>query len=126
MPSPRARRTTESGLIGDWLKWAVVVALVAVGVVGNWYYGDYSLLIRALAVVAIAAVAGYVASRTERGQRVITLGREARAEIRRVVWPTRQEATQTTAIVLILILIFSAILWGLDSLLSWFVQMVIG
>jgi len=43
-----------------------------------------------------------------------------------VVWPTRQEATQTTAIVLILILIFSAILWGLDSLLSWFVQMVIG
>ena len=120
------RRTTESGLIGDWLKWAVVVALVAGGVVGNWYYADYSLLIRALALVAVAAVAGYIASRTDRGQRVITLGREARAEIRRVVWPTRQEATQTTAIVLILILVFSAILWGLDSLLSWFVQMVIG
>ena len=108
------------------MKWAVVVALVAVGVVGNWYYADYSLLVRALVLVALAAAAGFTASRTERGQRVIALGRDARAEIRRVVWPTRQEATQTTVIVLILILVFSAILWGLDSLLSWLVQMVIG
>ena len=102
------------------------MALVAAGIVGNWYYADYSLLVRALALVAVAAVAGYTASQTERGRRVVTLGREARVEIRRVVWPTRQEATQTTVMVLILILVFAAILWGLDSLLSWLVKMVIG
>ena len=100
--------------------------LVVGGVFGNWFYGDESLLIRAIALVAVAAVAGFVALQTERGQRVATLAREAQAEIRRVVWPTRQEATQTTMIVIILILVFSLILWGLDSLLSWFVQGVIG
>lgn len=110
----------------DWLKWAVVVGLAVAGVVGNWYYAEYSLLIRVLALVAVAAAAGYTASTTERGQRVIALARDARAEIRRVVWPTRQEATQTTVIVLILILVFAVILWGLDSLLSWLVQMAIG
>ena len=114
------------GTIGDWLKWAVVLALLAGGVVGNWYFQDESLLIRALGLVAAALVAGFVAYTTERGHRVWSLAREARAEIRRVVWPTRQQTTQTTGIVLILILVFSLILWGLDSLLSWMVQGVIG
>lgn len=102
------------------------MALAAGGVIGNWYFEDESLLIRALALVALAAVAGFVASQTERGQRVWVLVREARTELRRVVWPTRQEATQTTIIVLILILVFSLILWGLDTFLSWVVQGVIG
>lgn len=104
----------------------MVLALLAGGVVGNWYFQEESLLIRALGLVAGAAVAGFVAYTTERGQRVWSLAREARAEIRRVVWPTRQQTTQTTGIVLILILVFSLILWGLDSLLSWLVQGVIG
>ena len=54
------------------------------------------------------------------------LAREARQELRRVVWPDRQQTTQTTGIVLILILLFALILWGLDSLLSWLVKGVIG
>lgn len=117
----------EAGAIVDWLKWIVVWALAAAAVVGNWYYQDeWSLLLRAAAIVALAAVAGLVAVQTERGQRVWALMREARMELRRVVWPTRQQTTQTTAIVLVLILVFSAILWGLDSALSYFVRLVIG
>jgi len=100
--------------------------LVGGGIFANWYYQDWSLLIRALGLVAVALVAGFTALQTERGQRVWALARAARTEIRRVVWPTRQEATQTTAIVLVLILLFSLILWGLDSALSWFVQGIIG
>ena len=110
----------------DWAKWGVVAVLVVGAIVGNWYYGDQSLLYRALGVVAVAAVAVFVALQTERGQAFAELLKEARLEIRRVVWPSRDETTQTTLIVLILIIIFSLILWGLDSLLSWFVQGVIG
>ena len=100
--------------------------LVVAGVVGNWYFGDQSLLIRALALVGVGLVAAFVALQTERGRRVWDLAREARQELRRVVWPNRQETTQTTGIVLILILVFALILWGLDSLLSWLVKGVIG
>ena len=71
-------------------------------------------------------MAGFTALTTERGQRVWNLARDARMELRRVVWPTRQETTNTTAIVLILILLFALILWGLDSGLSYLVQLVIG
>ena len=55
-----------------------------------------------------------------------TLIKDARGEIRRVVWPTWEETTQTTMIVLVLVLIFALILWALDSLLSWLVSSVIG
>lgn len=103
-----------------------MVAVVAGGVAGNWYFQDESLLVRALCLVVLALGAGFVAFTTERGQQVWNLMREARAEIRRVVWPTRQQTTQTTGIVLVLILLFSLILWGLDSTLSWMVQEVIG
>ena len=110
----------------DHLMWALVVALVAGGVVGNWYFQDQSLLARVLALVALAAVAGLVALRTERGRALWNLAKEARREIRRVVWPTRQVTTQTTFIVVALVLVFALILWGLDSLLSWLVSSVIG
>jgi preprotein translocase subunit SecE len=119
--------TTESSQpILDWLKWLVVVALLAGGIFGNWYYQDQSLLNRVLVLLVVALVAVAVALQTERGRVIWELMKESRAEIRRVVWPTRQETTQTTFIVVVLTLVFSLILWGLDSLLSWFVSSVIG
>jgi preprotein translocase subunit SecE len=119
--------TTESTQpILDWLKWLVVVALLGGGIFGNWYYQDQSLLNRVLVLLVVALVAVAVALQTERGRVIWVLMKESRAEIRRVVWPTRQETTQTTFIVVVLTLVFSLILWGLDSLLSWFVSSVIG
>ncbi len=117
--------STASGSL-DWLKWLVVAALLGGGVYGNWYYQDESLLIRVVALLAGAAVAVFIAIQTERGRNTWNLMREARSEIRRVVWPSNQETTQTTLVVLVLVLIFALILWGLDSLLSWFVSSVIG
>jgi preprotein translocase subunit SecE len=110
----------------DGLKWLVVVVLVAVGVTGNIYFADQSLLYRTLALVALAVVAGYVALQTARGAAFLKLAREARTEIRKVVWPTRQEATQTTLIVVVFVLVAALVLWGLDSLLGWLASLIIG
>ena len=110
----------------DWLKWSVVVALLIGGVVGNWYFQDVSLLVRVIALLVAAVLAGVIAVQTERGQGIWTLIKEARTEIRRVVWPSNQETTQTTLVVLVIVLVFSLILWGLDSLLSWIVSSIIG
>ena len=118
--------TVSSQSVTDWFKWIVVTAIVVGGVLGNWYYQDQSLLYRVLAVLALAAVAALVSFQTSQGKALWTLVKESRVEIRRVVWPNRQETTQTTFIVVMLVLVFSMILWGLDSLLSWIVATVIG
>jgi len=110
----------------DWAKWLVVALLVAGGVFGNWYFQDQSVLLRVISLVVIAAAAVYVGAMTEKGQAVWDLLREARGEIRRVVWPTNQETTQTTLVVLVLIALFSLLLWLLDWMLSSLVAAVIG
>ena len=119
-------KTEENGSKLDGLKWAVVAVLVVAGVVGNVYYDDQSLLYRVLALLALAAVAVAIALQTERGAAFWKLVKDARAEIRKVVWPTRQEGTQTTLIVVAFVIVAALILWGLDSLLGWLASMVIG
>ena len=118
--------TEPSQTVTDWFKWIAVTLVVAGGVFANWYYQDQSLLYRVLALLALASVAVLLSFQTNQGKALWTLMKESRVEIRRVVWPNRQETTQTTFIVVMLVLVFSMILWGLDSLLSWIVSTVIG
>jgi len=110
----------------DPLKWVVVAALVAAGVVGNTYFAEYALGYRVAALVGVALVAIFVALQTEKGAQLWDLLAEARKELRKVVWPTAQERTQTTVIVLIAVAVMSLILWALDSILGWLASMIIG
>jgi preprotein translocase subunit SecE len=110
----------------DLLKWLLVAALVVVGVVGNQYFSAEPILYRVLALLVVAALAGVIALQTSKGQAFWVLAKEARVEIRKVVWPTRQETTQTTLIVVAVVLVMALLLWGLDSLLGWLVSMVVG
>ena len=120
--------TSEStaGGVLDWLKWLLITALIGGAIFGNWYFRDESLLYRVLGLVGVAVAALLVAVTTHQGSATWSLLKEARTEIRRVVWPSRQETNQTTMIVLALIIIFALILWGLDSGLSWVVASIIG
>lgn len=110
----------------DGLKWLVVVLLVVAAVGGNIYFDDQSLLYRVLGLLAVAMLAAFIAVQTAQGGAFWKLAKEARTEIRKVVWPTRQETTQTTVIVVGFVLLMSLILWGLDTLLGWLVSLVIG
>ncbi|UFQ97241.1 preprotein translocase subunit SecE [Pseudomonas wenzhouensis] len=110
----------------DLVKWLVVAALVVVGVVGNQYFSAEPVLYRVLGLVVLGAVAAFVAFQTARGQAFAVLLKEARVEIRKVVWPTRQETTQTTLIVVAVVLVMALLLWGLDSLLGWLISLIVG
>ena len=116
--------TSESKL--DPVLWLVVIALVAAGVYGNSYFANESVLYRVLGLVVLAGIAGWLASLTAKGKAFIQLGLEARTEIRKVVWPTRQETQSTTFIVVAVVIVVAIILWAVDSLLSWLITMVVG
>lgn len=110
----------------DLIKWIVVALLVAVGVVGNYYFSGESVFYRAIGLVVLAVAAGYVALQTAKGRAFARLAKESRAEIRRVVWPTRQETTQTTLIVVAVVLIMALILWGIDTFIGFIVSKILG
>ena len=119
-------KVTSEGSKFDTVKWLFVVLLVAAGVVGNSMYAEQSLLYRVIALLVLALVAGFVALQTEKGKAFFTLFKEAKNEVRKVVWPTRQETLQTTAMVVVVVLLIGLLLWGLDSFLGWMVSSIIG
>jgi len=108
------------------VKWLLAISLAAGAIVGNVVYAEVGLLYRILAVVAIMGLATAIAATTTRGRAFRTLLKEANIERRKVVWPTRQETTQTTLIVVAVVILVAIMLWGLDSLLSWIISSVIG
>jgi preprotein translocase subunit SecE len=110
----------------DIVKWLIVTAIVMGGVYANTLYATVGVFYRALAGVGIAAVAAAIALQTEHGRAAWNLAKEARVEVRKVVWPSRQETTQTTLIVVLVVFIVGLLLWGLDSGLSWGVRAIIG
>ncbi|MCV6621575.1 MAG: preprotein translocase subunit SecE [Cellvibrionaceae bacterium] len=110
----------------DALKWLVVVALVAAGVVGNSYFAEQALLYRVLGLVALAVAALFVAVNTAKGNAFYTLLQESLVEVRKVVWPSRQETNQTTLIVVAVVIIMGILLWLLDTFLGWLASLIIG
>ncbi|HNE25544.1 MAG TPA: preprotein translocase subunit SecE [Pseudomonadales bacterium] len=111
----------------DGLKWAIVGLMVVGSIYGYYHFaGSYPVVYRALALVPVAALAVYVAVLTTQGRAFFSLLRESVVETRRIVWPTRQEAVQTTLVVMGFVVLMALVLWGLDAAFAKLVSVVIG
>lgn len=110
----------------DTIKWLLVVVLVGAGVVGNSHFSAEPILYRVLALLVLAIVACFIGYNTEKGAGLWDLLQGAMVELRKVVWPTRQETNQTTLIVVAVVIVMSIILWLLDTFFGWIASMIIG
>ena len=108
------------------LLWLIGLCLISLAVWGNSYFSDIGLLYRVLGVVGILFVSLFVLRFTIFGNQTYNLIIQSSTEIRKVVWPNRTETTQTTLIVTVAVLIASLILWGLDSLFSFLIKLLLG
>ncbi|MCY4329707.1 MAG: preprotein translocase subunit SecE [Endozoicomonadaceae bacterium] len=106
----------------DIVMWLCISLIVILGVWGNIYFSKVLLLYRVLALVGLGVVAILLAVQTKKGKLFWEMLKEAKREVRRVIWPTRQETMQTTLIVVVVILFIGLILWGVDSLLGYLVK----
>lgn len=110
--SANVEQTNNSGL--DTLKWIVAIVILAGAVVGNNVFEQESVLIRAVGVVVAVVVAAFFLSTTTKGKTFISFAKESRIEVRKVVWPTRQETTQTTLIIFAATALIAVLLYFLD------------
>jgi len=110
----------------DSFKLLLAIAVLIFGIVGFYYYETESQLYRVLGVVFAVIVAVAISATTNLGQGLIGFGREARMEVRKVVWPTRQETVQTTFMVIVAVIIIGIFLWLVDMLLAQAIQLITG
>ncbi|MFT5083305.1 MAG: preprotein translocase subunit SecE [Lentisphaeria bacterium] len=111
----------------DGLKWLVVVLLVLSAATANSYYSaEFPVLYRVLALVGIGIAACFLAVNTAKGYAFWSLLKAAQIEVRKVVWPTRQETIQTTLLVVAVVIVMAFILWAIDSGLGLIASKIIG
>ncbi len=102
----------------DTVKLFTALLILIAGVVGFYYYEDESQLLRVIGMLVVAGITFFIVSTTDIGQRGLGFARDARVEVRKVVWPTRQETLQTTIAVLIMVFIVAIMLWLIDLALG--------
>lgn len=110
----------------DTVKLAIAAAILMGGIVAYYAYEERSMLIAVPAVLVSVGLAIAVFMVTERGQLLWKFIQGSRVEIRKVIWPTRQEALQTTLTVFVFALIMGLFFWGLDFFLLWITRLLTG
>ncbi len=112
--------------MADTIKLFVALMIAIAAVAAFYIYKEEaSTLIRVLGLLVAAGVSLFVASKSQKGGNALSYISDTRVEVRKVVWPTRQETVQTTLLVLLMVVIVAIILWGFDSLLGNVVQSII-
>jgi len=105
--------------MADKIKFSLALVILAAGVAGFYLLSEQAMILRVLAVLVGAALAVVLAWKTEPGQRFITFANEAVIEARKVVWPTRKETMQTTAMVFAFVVVMALFLYLTDKSLEW-------
>lgn len=104
--------------VADVVKYVVAVLLVAAGVVGFYWFAAWATPLRALLPLAGALAAIGVFAMTPKGRAAREYIAESRFELRKVIWPTRQETIRTTIMVVIVVILVSILIGIIDFLLS--------
>ena len=118
--------TSESGVL-DTIK-LLLAAVALIGGLYAYYYYETTVAqaLRVLMVLGGTAVGIGIAMTSTQGQRLWHFIQGSRVEIRKVVWPTRQETTQTAIAVFVFTLIMMLFFWALDSGLLWLTRTLVG
>ena len=110
----------------DTIKLMVAIAILVGGIVAFYMFDAESTLLRVIGLLVVTGIAIGVALTSAQGKSLWAFATEARTEVRKVVWPTRQETVQTTLIVLFVVLLVGLFLWGVDGLLGWILRSIVG
>ena len=118
--------TSESGAL-DIVKLLLAAAALIGGLYAYYYYeNDIAQALRVLMVLAGTAAGIGIAMTSTQGQRLWHFIQGSRVEIRKVVWPTKQETTQTAIAVFVFTLVMMLFFWALDSGLLWLTRTLVG
>ena len=102
----------------DTVKLAAAVAILIGGIAAFYLLASYPLALRWLLVLASLGVGLLVALQSAQGRAFWQFVQGSRVELRKVVWPTRQETLQTTLVVMVAVLAMGIFFWGLDWILG--------
>jgi preprotein translocase subunit SecE len=110
----------------DTAKLVAAAGVLVAGIVAYYYYADVPVVLRAIGVLVAFGLAAVILLQSSQGKALLRFINASRVELRKVVWPTREETIQTTVAVMIFTLIMGLFFWFLDMFLLWFTRLLTG
>jgi preprotein translocase subunit SecE len=121
----KAENVSTSTSAGDIVKYVLVFALVAGGIFAYSWFSQWHAVLRGIVAIAGIVLGGVVFLMTAKGRQLRSFFSESVFEIRKVVWPTRQEAWKVTWVVMLVVVIVSLILWLFDLVISKLIALLL-
>jgi preprotein translocase subunit SecE len=112
----------QEGGAANTVKLVVAILLVLAGVAGFYVLSSQAAWLRWLAVVGGIVLGGVVIAFSQYGTDLKQFIALSRIELRKIVWPNRQETGMTTLVVLAFVVAAGLFFWGLDLVLAWATQ----
>jgi len=119
-------QTEAAASVFDVVKQVFSVIFIIAGIAAFYYFSDIQLLYRVLGLLLVMLLVMVMMLTTQFGQSVWGFIIESRQEVRKIVWPTRDETVRTTLLVFAMVFIVGFVLWLLDMFLFWGVRLLTG
>jgi preprotein translocase subunit SecE len=116
----------QDGGAANTAKLVVAILIVLAGVVGYYLLANQAAWLRWLPVVGGIVLAAVVIAWSQYGTDLRQFMHDARVELRKIVWPSRQETGMTTMVVFVFVLAAGLFFWGLDLVLAWATRALTG
>jgi preprotein translocase subunit SecE len=110
----------------DAVKLTAGVAILVAGIAGFYLLVDQPIWLRWILVLAALTVGALVSLQSHQGKNFWAFVQSSRVELRKVVWPNRQETVQVTIVVFAMIIVLGLFFWGLDTVLGYVTRWLVG
>ena len=105
--------------------WVLIAILIIAGVVANYYFASVAWPLRLSGWIILAIIIVFLGSKTAAGKKLWQFAKEARVELRKVVWPTKDETIRNTTVIVLIVIFTAFILWCIDTLLLMAVNWIV-
>jgi preprotein translocase subunit SecE len=103
----------------DTLLLLTSIIMLLGGIAAYYYFQDLAITpVRVAALIVVTLLASWVATQSQQGAALFRFFKEADIERRKVVWPTHQEAVQTSLMVIVVVIIISLFLASVDWMIG--------
>ena len=102
------------------------ISVLLIGMVMFYYFSDIRLFYRVIGMIIVLILSGYIGYQSDFGRLVYSYITDSKVELKKVTWPTKQETTQTTLGVIVVVIIVGILLWLFDMLLGWAIGTLYG
>jgi preprotein translocase subunit SecE len=119
-------QTSEGASAKDTALMTLSILVLLAGIVAFYWYDEDALALRLAMVGGGLVVAGGLIWISWYGREFRQFAQAARVELRKVVWPSREDTVRTTVMVIIFAIVMGVFFWVLDMILTWLIRWLTG